>query len=251
MPDDPAITATRDTSPGSPPAPPAPEIAERGRGDARSDTRLFMQLLAFTGCRDTDHVVAHARSAHTPAVVYEDLLDPHGVALLTFSTDPADFVTHTRRLVQRGPLAEVTPRPEMTMFGRTYSLGYEPDLTDALIDRPTRTALNPEWPWAVWYPLRRGGAFEQLPRDRQMDILKEHGTIGMAFGRNDLAHDIRLACHGLSTDDNDFVIGLVGKDLTPLSKLVQTMRSTTQTAQYLEHLGPFFVGRTVYQSASD
>ena len=223
-------------------------MAERGAGGELSDRRLYMQLLAFTGCRETTHVVADAQTADLGVVVYEDLLDPHGVALLTFSTEPGDFLKHTRRLVQRGPLADLTPRPELTMLGRSYSLGYEPDLHESLIERPTRTALNPDWPWAVWYPLRRGGAFEQLPRDRQMDILKEHGTLGMSFGRNDLAHDIRLACHGLSTDDNDFIIGLVGKDLTPLSKLVQTMRSTTQTSQYLERLGPFFVGRAVYQS---
>ena len=39
----------------------------------------------------------------------------------------------------------------------------------------------------------------------------------MSFGAGDLAHDIRLACHGLDKDDNDFVIGLIGKELYPLS----------------------------------
>ena len=37
----------------------------------------------------------------------------------------------------------------------------------------------------------------------------------MSFGAADLAHDIRLACHGLDTNDNDFVVGLIGKDLYP------------------------------------
>ena len=74
-------------------------------------------------------------------------------------------------------------------------------------------------------------------------ILAEHGTIGMSFGVGDYAHDIRLACHGLDKDDNDFVIGLIGKDLYPLSAIVQTMRKTQQTSLYLERLGPFFVGR--------
>jgi chlorite dismutase len=44
------------------------------------------------------------------------------------------------------------------------------------------------------------------------------------------------------------VIGLIGKDLYPLSKIVETMRKTQQTSLYLEHLGPFFVGRVVWQS---
>ena len=34
----------------------------------------------------------------------------------------------------------------------------------------------------------------------------------------------------------------------PLSAVVQAMRKTQQTALYLEHLGPFFVGRALWQS---
>lgn len=59
---------------------------------------------------------------------------------------------------------------------------------------------------------------------------------------------MRLACHGLDAADNDFIIGLLGADLAPLSKLVETMRSTEQTADWLERLGPFFVGRKTWQS---
>ena len=29
------------------------------------------------------------------------------------------------------------------MLGRTYSIGYEPDLVDVLLQRPRRTVLNP------------------------------------------------------------------------------------------------------------
>ena len=70
----------------------------------------------------------------------------------------------------------------------------------------------------------------------------------MSFGAGDFAHDIRLACHGLDMHDNDFVIGLTGKELFPLSAIVQTMRKTTQTSQYLTNLGPFFVGHAVWKS---
>ena len=38
------------------------------------------------------------------------------------------------------------------------------------------------------------------------------------------------------------------KELFPLSAIVQTMRKTQQTSLYLERLGPFFVGRAVWQS---
>ncbi len=139
-------------------------------------------------------------------------------------------------------------KPQYTMLGRTYSLGYEPDLRDALIERPRRTVLNRDWRWAIWYPLRRSGGFAQLPEPEQRAILAEHGAIGKSFGAADYAHDVRLACHGLDRDDNDFVIGLIGKDLFPLSAVVQAMRKTQQTALYLDRLGPFFVGRAVWQS---
>jgi hypothetical protein len=70
----------------------------------------------------------------------------------------------------------------------------------------------------------------------------------MRFGAADYVHDVRLACYGLDRDDNDFVIGLIGKDLFPLSAIVQTMRKTQQTSLYLDRLGPFFIGRAIWQA---
>jgi chlorite dismutase len=134
------------------------------------------------------------------------------------------------------------PRPELSMLGRTYSTGFEQDLEFWLLRRPRETVLNEAWPWAIWYPLRRVGPFERLdPRERGQ-IMREHGGIGRAYGAQDLAHDVRLACHGLDQADNDFVIGLIGKELHPLSHVVQAMRKTRQTAELMEKMGPFFVG---------
>jgi chlorite dismutase len=225
-----------------------PDIAEKGASGQRSDRRLFMQLLAFGDCHDSDLVVAAVRAAGLDAVVYEDLHDPYGIALLTMSEDPALFLDQVRPMLNKAPFNQLRLKPEYTMLGRSYALGYEPDLEKKLLHMPRQRALNGDWPWAVWYPLRRSGAFTQLPEDKQKAILKEHGTIGMAFGAADYAHDIRLACHGLDTHDNDFVVGLVGKDLYPLSAVVERMRRTEQTSQYLTRLGPFFVGRVLYQS---
>jgi chlorite dismutase len=134
------------------------------------------------------------------------------------------------------------------MIGRTYASGFEADLDEWLLRRPRRTALNPAWPWGIWYPLRRNGAFARLTPQEQGAIIREHSVLGRAYGEADLAHDVRLACHGLDTHDNDFVIGLVGRELHPLSHLVQAMRKTAQTAQYLQTLGPFFVGHALWQS---
>lgn len=224
------------------------DLAERGARGQRSDRRLFMQLLVFGDCAATEPLIEVLEAAKMQAVLYLDLNDPHGVALLTMSEDPAFFTGPLRAMLRSGPWRQMRLKPEFTLFGRTYTLGYEPDVEEMLLTRPRRTALNPDWPWAIWYPLRRSGAFSRLSAEEQRDILKEHGQIGFAFGRGDYAHDIRLACHGLDTRDNDFVVGLVGKELAPLSILVQTMRKTQQTALYLDRLGPFFVGRVEWQS---
>jgi hypothetical protein len=232
--------------------PEPPDLSEKGgvkNGQPqRSDKRLFMQFLAFGGCADATPLVdAFARAAMT-GVVYEDVNDPRGVGVLTFSEDPDYFVDRVRPFLNEAPCAPLVQKPELTMLGRTYSIGYEPDLEDVLIDRPQRTVLNPLWRWAIFYPLRRNGKFAQLPVEEQRTILAEHGAIGMAFGAGDYAHDVRLACHGLDKDDNDFVVGLIGKELFPLSAVVQAMRKTQQTALYLDRLGPFFVGRALWQS---
>ena len=76
----------------------------------------------------------------------------------------------------------------------------------------------------------------------------EHGVIGRSFGEADLAHDIRLACFGLDEADNDFVIGLIGKELHPLSAVVESMRKTTQTSLHIEKLGPFWIGKAVWHA---
>lgn len=230
-----------------------PDLSERGGlkngAPQRSDERLFMQLLAFGGCRDVRAVTDAFAESGLTGVIYEDLNDPRGIAVLALSDDPNQFIDLLRPMLGRAPFDGLDLKPDYTMFGRTYSIGYEPDLRETLIERPRRTVLNPDWRWATWYPLRRSGRFSQLSPEEQRTILAEHGAIGMTFGAADLAHDVRLACHGLDRDDNDFVIGLIGKDLFPLSAVVQAMRKTQQTSLYLDRLGPFLVARAIWQSS--
>ena len=118
----------------------------------------------------------------------------------------------------------------------------EPDLEWTLLRRPVENVTNEAYRWHVWYPLRRTAAFARLEPHDQSQILREHAQIGMAYGAQDLAHDVRLACYGLDATDSEFVIGLVGQDLHPLSHLVQAMRKTRQTSEFIEKMGPFFVG---------
>ncbi len=79
----------------------------------------------------------------------------------------------------------------------------------------------------------------------------EHGGVGRSYGRAGHGYDVRLACYGLDKNDNDFVIGLLGPELYPLSSIVQRMRKTKQTSMYLERLGPFFIGKVAWQSEAN
>ena len=224
------------------------DVRERGANQQLSDRRLFMQLHVLTGCADVKSLVRVLETGRQEVVLYQDLNDPRGIGLLGMSEDPAYFAGPFRDLLNTEVFVGLPLRPEFTMLGRTYASGFEPDLEDWLFRRPRRTVLNPAWPWAVWYPLRRAGAFARLSPREQGEVIREHSVLGRAYGDADLAHDVRLACHGLDVHDNDFIIGLVGRALHPLSHLVQTMRKTAQTSQYLQTLGPFFVGRVVWQS---
>lgn len=232
-----------------------PEAREQGRGPDGSpifsDRRLLMQLLVWTDCPKAEALIPELEKCGFPCVLYRDMNDPRGVGLLTFSEDPGFFTTFLRDFLAGSSFGELEPRPDMTMIGRTYTIGYEQDLEQVLLRRPVERALNPNWPWHVWYPLRRAPDFYRIDPKEQRKILAEHGNIGAAFGNADLGHDIRLACFGLDEEDNDFLIGLLGKELVPLSLLVQTMRGTIQTGEYIEHLGPFFVGHVAWQSLLD
>jgi chlorite dismutase len=228
------------------------DIREKGgvrQGERQvSDKRLFMQLLAFGDCTNSDLLGRTLEGSGVESVLYEDLNDPRGVALLTWNDNPDFFATTLRSLLLKPPFVSLAPKLEYTMMGRTYALGHEPDLEDWLLHKPRRTVLNRDWPWAVWYPLRRRGAFSALPPEEQGPILAEHGRIGHAFGEADYAHDVRLACFGLDKNDNDFVIGLTSRELYPISACVQAMRKTRQTSQYIQNMGPFFIGKAVWQS---
>ena len=212
------------------------------------DRRLFMQLLVFEVRGEPDHeakeLASRLRHAHVPSVVYADTMDPRSIGLLTWSEQPSHFVHHVRPHVQSERLV---PRLDFGMIGRTYATGHEPDLEHALLRRAVDNVSNEAYRWHVWYPLRRTGEFAKLEPHDQSVILREHAQIGMAYGAQELAHDIRLACHGLDAGDNEFVIGLVGRELHPLSHLVQAMRKTRQTSEFIAKMGPFFVGYVLHR----
>jgi chlorite dismutase len=227
------------------------DLREKGgaRGGERqtSDRRLFMQLLAFGNAGDTAPLAAELAASGLEGVLYKDANDPRGVALLTWSDNPEFFVTELRAFLNGSGFNHLVFKPEYTMMGRTYALGHEPDLEDWLLHRSRQAVTDPGWLWHVWYPLRRKGEFNALPPEEQTSILREHGRIGHSFGEAGFAKDVRLACFGMDKRDNDFVIGLVGKELLPLSACVQAMRRTRQTSSFIEEMGPFFIGKAIWQ----
>jgi chlorite dismutase len=214
----------------------------------QSDRRLYCQLHVFTGCRSPKNLIETFQASGLEGVVYADLNDPQGVGLLVLAEDPDVLVGEARALLASEPVASFQRRPELTMVGRTYSTGREEDLEDWLLARPRRYSLNPEWPWAIWYPLRRKPEFALLSKQEQGKILYEHAVLGKPYAEGGYAFDVRMACYGLDENDNEFVLGLVGPELYPLSRLVEDMRKTQQTAKYIESLGPFFVGKACWQS---
>ena len=224
------------------------EKGRRGKDVISLDRRLFMKFSAFTHVDDLDKATAALEATGLAAALYSDINDPYGIGIMVASEDPADFVTTLRKVFNAEPFDDFDYKPEFDMFGRSYSIGYEPDLEFTLLDRPRQNLTDPRNQWAVWYPLMRAKKFYVLPEEKQKSILGEHGMLAKRYGSGGHATDIRLACHGLDRDDNDFVIGLLGPNLHPLSAVVQEMRRTEQTSQYLDRLGPFFIGKVLWQS---
>lgn len=228
------------------------DLSEKGRNGREVtslDRRLFMKFTAFTKVTNAAAACKAIKKSGLTAAVYADANDPHGIGVMVASEDPADFVGSLREVFNTAPFADYEYNSEFDMLGRSYSIGYEPDLEFTLITRPQKNLTDPRNQWVVWYPLQRAKNFYVLPEDKQKSILGEHGTLAKRYGAGGHATDIRLACHGLDKVDNDFVVGLLGPNLHPLSAVVQEMRRTEQTSQYLDRLGPFFIGKVLWQSA--
>ena len=227
------------------------DLSEKGTKDGQPisiDRRLFMKFTVFSQCLNVEEASQALSDAGVEGALYLDANDPKGIGIIALSEDPEYFVQELRQVFSQRPFESMVHRNEFDMLGRTYSIGYEPNLMDTLFEKPRSKVLDPDFSWAVWYPLQRSKAFYVLPDAKQRQILAEHGSIGKRYGFAGLAADIRLACHGLDKNDNDFIIGLLGPNLFPLSAVVQEMRKTEQTSQFLESLGPFFVGKVSWQS---
>ncbi len=213
---------------------------------------LFVQLIGLECTQPlrcdavTESLVRSVTNAPGGAVLYADLNHPRGLGVISWSEQPRLLARTVRSMVNDpAHAAEVRVRSECSMLGHTYLTGFETEPESWLLHRPVKTLTEPSSDYAVFYPLRRHGSFEQLAPERKASIMREHGGIGRQYADQDLVHDVRLACHGLDINDNDFVIGLLGRELAPLSQIVKDMRRTQQTAEFIQRMGPFFVGQVL------
>jgi len=196
---DPAVTRPLDLS----------EKGRRGKEIISLDRRLFMKFTAFTNVDDQAAAIAAIEATGLVAAIYADANDPYGIGIMVASEDPGDFVTTLRDAFHAPPFSNFAYKPEFDMLGRSYSIGYEPDLEDTLLKRPRSKLVDPRNQWVVWYPLQRAKNFYVLPEEKQKSILGEHGTLAKRYGAGGHATDIRLACHGLDRVDTDLIVGLL------------------------------------------
>src|SRR5215468_519484 len=92
------------------------DVAERGANGQTSTRRLFMQLQAWTGCPDPKALATALERSQIQSVLYADLNDSRGVAVLSMAEDPAFFATRAREVLGAEPFSGLTHRPELSMI---------------------------------------------------------------------------------------------------------------------------------------
>src|SRR5438128_9917643 len=106
-----------------------------------------MQLSAFGGCLDAKLLQRALESSRLEAVLYQDVNDPRGVAVVAMSEDPIFFVSALPEVLNAEPFPGLTHKPDLAMLGRTYASGLETDFEDGLLRRPRPPAVHPAVPW--------------------------------------------------------------------------------------------------------
>ena len=235
---------------------PPPKLREVGavnmEGERQFATkRLYMQLrvLDIKSSESVDQFIQDLKSllSSIPCVLYRDSSSAGSIGLLVWADDPSLFTDALFDALTDTRIAgRFTERTGWTMFGKTYSNGHEKDLQEYLFKKPIRNVCKDEWEWALWYPLRRRGPFYVQPAADQCRMLLHHAAIGKAFSDVGAAHDVRLKSFGIDGKDNEYVVGIIGDNLHCLSRVVEEMRKTRHTAEFLESLGPFFVGKKIW-----
>lgn len=204
---------------------------------ATNEKPLFLQLSVFTDCTDFKQLLMHLSRLELECFLFKDLRDPQGIGVLAIAEDPEHIVSELRDALSGRLLRVLMLRHDLSMTARTCD-------TATSSRRDVEAMLNnPEWPWAIWYPMRGTANLAELDEklegpvfDRMVDTA---GLDPADFGR------VLLKSHGLDGAGNEFVQGLFGRHLHELSAVVEATRRTPLHSEYVAASGPFFVGRVI------
>ena len=220
----------------------------RGRDDVARPPALHAAPRVRRRARHR-RLIAALESAGLASVLYEDVNDPTGVALLTLSRRRRRSSPSTAAFLQSSLFAELTPKPNSRCSAAPTRSATSRISRRRSSTGPRRRVLDPALPWAIWYPLRRAGSFEQLSaRAGHHPHGARRDRDGVRPRRPRLRHPARVPwprSRRQRLRDRP-----ARAELHPLSIIVQRMRKTKQTSLHLERLGPFFVGRVAYQGAA-
>ena len=102
-----------------------------------------MKFTAFGGCADPHAAITALAEDGVEGALYLDANDPQGIGVIAVAEDPGVLRDDAAHAVQPRAVRRFAHKREFDMLGRTYSIGYEPDLEDTLFHRRRAQAARP------------------------------------------------------------------------------------------------------------
>ena len=208
-----------------------------------------MKFTAFGGCADPQAAVAALAEDGVEGALYVDANDPQGIGLIVAAEDPGLLRDDAARAVQppavRGVHAQARvrhARPHVLDRLRARSRGHA-------VHEAARQDAEPREPLGrVVSAAARRRSFR-----RCRPIISAASWPSTARSRNATAPaGMPPTCASRATASTRTTTtsssACSARTCIRLSAVVQEMRKTEQTAQYLDSLGPFFVGKAVWQA---
>ena len=243
--------------PGLPGLPPIDVNEYGGKKDGERQAmnrRLFMQLLVFDAPAGeaADEIgkdlAAQLRHNAIAGVVYADASSPRGLGLLTWSEDPAHFVQAVRPLFARRLAAQGGPAPAVR--------DARPHLRHGPRAGPRARAPAPRHPERDERRSTRGtSGTRSAARARSRGSTRRSRAASCASTRRSASPTARPSWRttsasratGSTPRTTSSSSASSGASSTRFSHLVQTMRKTRQTSEYIAKMGPFFVGFVLHR----
>ena len=93
------------------------DVREHGANEKTLNERLFFQLLAFGDCGNFEAIVKLQHRSKIEAVIYQDINDSKGIAVLVMNKDHDYFDTEWREILNSSEFNKLSSKPELTMLG--------------------------------------------------------------------------------------------------------------------------------------